>query len=65
MFINRNNKEDLLKELEQRTSRILIENIFKYRRNNVIIKTEKIETQLNINTKLTLCDGSEILALIL
>lgn len=60
--MDRNSKEDLLKELEENNWVLGIKALGEYRRNGVVVRTEKASTDFYYDRNLVLSDGTSVVA---
>lgn len=60
--MSRNSKEDLLKEIEENNGLLGIKALGEYRRNGVIIRTERANTGFHFDKNLILSDGTSVIA---
>lgn len=58
----RGSVEDLIRELEENKTLLSIRAYSEYKRNGVIIRSEKADTGFVYDRKLILSDGSEVVA---
>lgn len=60
--MGRDSKEELLKEIEENNTLLGIKALGEYRRNGVVVKTERADTGFTYDRKLTLSDGTSVIA---
>lgn len=62
LAMDRNSKDDLLKELKENKGLLNIKALGEYRRNGVVVKIEKVNTDFYYDKNLILTDGTSVVA---